>query len=76
MESVFPFLCQHVRLSGQSVPPFIPSRQQRPSFPRRLHVGPRSLRSVGAGLTTRSSEQRLAVGSVPSIMSSFASLCR
>ena len=28
------------------------------------------------GLTTRSSEQRLAVGSVSSIISFFASLCR
>ena len=50
-------------LPGQSVPPFTLSRRQRPSFPRRSRTSSfrRPDRSVGAGLTTRSSEQRLAV---------------
>ena len=54
----------HVHPSGASSAPLVPPRRQHPSFPRRDHRPPfrRSRgRSVGAGLTTRSSEQRLAV---------------
>ena len=60
---MFPFFLRHVLSSGQSVSSVVLSRRQHPSFPRR---SPRpsfpavQKRSVGAGLTTRSSEQRLA----------------
>ena len=50
-------LCLHASSSGQSVPPFVLSRRQRPSFPRRSRGWFPFVRSVGAGLTMRSSEQ-------------------
>ena len=76
MESVFPFLCHHVVPFGKPVPPLTLSRRHGPSFPRRSPRGFPFSRSVGAGLTTRSSEQRLA-GELPlNPMLDFASLCR
>ena len=53
-----------------------PSRRQHPSFPRRWVVGPGSPDSEVARLTTRSSEQRLAVGFSLHSTSVLASLRR
>ncbi len=68
-----------VCLPGSLSAPRSLSRRQRPSFPRRrgrLSFGPTRSPSVGGGLTTRSSEQRLAVASFPYSTLDLASLCR
>ena len=64
--------------SGSSPASVSLSRRQRPSFPLTPESTStvRAVRSVGAGLTTRSSEQRLAVGFFLQSTSCAASLCR
>ena len=59
--SRFPFFRARVHPSGAPSASLVPSGRQRPHSPGRLHIGPRSVRSVGAGLTTRSSERPLHV---------------
>ena len=76
---LFPLFLRPASPSGASTTSFILSRRQHPSFPRRSRSWffRRSRgSSVGAGLTTRSSEQAPAFESSLFVELDFAGACR